>query len=410
MKKERTMNCQECSTYLYGYLQDAENIPSAVLGHIDNCVSCREQIGRLRSHLSLSCAQQEQSGLLRKHLQLHARLLNRWVSCDEVKPFLPALLVNGLQISIRTPVTAHIEHCSQCRTHLAEIQSLGLSQEQLVAAGTFLSASGKAEALPAKAEPVLQAVLESERSNTQTRLDDDASSGIRIRHCSQTTNRSRSIRYLLTGSLAAAAVFLVVSLLPTAAIGNLENVNRAVKSVSEVHLQRYSEKGDLIQEIWISKSLGFKIYKQPQKTFFKNLRSGQIVQITSGSDPVYLTEGLRDDDMYARLLPFDQLRDLPSQYEWNFVEDGILGDKRVHIYELTWQQAGTNMAVYKKWRAALDPQTFLPSRIEWYEKMEGEPDYILITRSEVAYPSKVRFLQKLEQEGLHRLLTGDHIE
>jgi hypothetical protein len=123
-----------------------------------------------------------------------------------------------------------------------------------------------------------------------------------------------------------------------------------------------------------------------------------------------LSEGLRDDDMYARLLPFDQIKDLPEQYEWNFIEDSVLNGQSVHIYELTWQHAGTGVTVFKKWRAALDTQTYLPYQIEWFERLQGEQEYVLMTRSEVQYPSKGRFLELLGEEGFQRFLTEDHAE
>lgn len=405
------MNCQECRNYFYGYLQNAEDVPAGVVTHMENCVTCREQVARLRRQLNVSETQQHQYALLRKHLRLHACLLDQWVSCSSVRPFLPALLMEGMQITVQTPVTAHLEHCSRCRQHLGSIRSLGLSPEQLVAAGAFMSAADETGALPEKAGPVLKAILQSEHSDIETNMNSRGSSGVKVRYrTAGMQHRSRSVRYLLTGSLAVAAVFFVITLLPTAAVGNLENVNRAVKSVSEVHLERYSEKDDLIQEIWMSKSLGFKIYKQPQKTFIKNMRSGQILQMTPGTDAMLLSEGLRDDDVYARLLPFDQLKDLPPQYEWTFVQDSVYQGKDVYIYELTWQTPGIGVTVYKKWRAALDTRTYLPYRIEWFEKIGSEQEFILLTRSEVQYPSKSQFLKLLEAEGFQRFLTGDHME
>jgi hypothetical protein len=410
MKKEKTMNCRESSQFFYCCLHNPEGVPSEVAAHIEHCADCRGQVDRLRGHLLASETQPQQNSLVRKHLRLHARLLDQWVGCAQVRPFLPALLIPEMKISVPTPVTAHLEHCSQCRTHLTEIQSLGLSPEQLIAAGTYMSGPDQTVNLPDNARSVLDSVLQAENSDLETRMDAIAA-GIKVRHRnSAPVSRSRSVRYWLTGGIAAAAVLLIVTLLPTAAIGNLENVNRAVKSVSEVHLQRYSDSGDLIQEIWISKSLGYKIYRQPEKTFIKNIRSCRIVQVTPDSAPVYLSQEPREDDSYARLLPFDQLKDLPPQFEWNFVEESVLDGRRVLIYELKWEHAGAALTVFKKWRAALDPETFLPCQIEWFEKMQGEDDYTLVTRSKVDYPSKARFLEKLEQENFYRFLTDDHME
>jgi hypothetical protein len=429
MKKEKSMNCKECQSYYYGYLEDKSNLPYEASNHIQICHNCQLEIKRLRHELKSSdVSSVDYKALLRKHLKLHMSVHEQWLSCRRVRPFMPALLIDFLHITQPTPVTLHLDQCRQCRSQLKQIQSLHLSCEKLIAAVDFLA--GKNEDLSVfedEAKHVLQAIRNAEESGVVTRMQKNVDSAeslanpipmpaspAKARHPHQavSTGRLRSINYLLTGGIAvAASILLVVMLLPTAASGNLKSVSQAIKSVDNIHLQRFSDKGELIQEIWMSRPLGFKIYKQPQTTFFKDVHTGRIVQIQPGGEPVYLSEGVREEDMYARLLPFDQLKDLPSDFEWTYIADKVLkSGQHVKLYELTWENTISGRTISKKWRASLDPETHLPYYIEWLEQIGDETEFHTITTSIVAYPSETKCLEQLKQEGLQRFLKVDHVE
>lgn len=423
------MNCKECQSYYYGYLEDKGNLPSEAVNHIQQCNDCQLEIKRLRHEVSCSdVSTVDHKALLRKHLMLHMSVHDQWLSCRRVRPIMPVLLIDYLRITQPTPVTLHLDQCRQCRSQLKQIQSLGLSCEKLMAAVDFLA--GKNEDLSVfedKAKHVLQAIRNAEESGVVTRMQKNINSTESVANStsmpdsfakayhsreSVSTGRLRSINYLLTGGIAvAASILLLVMLLPTAASGNLKSVSQAIKSVDNIHLQRFSDKGELIQEIWMSRPLGFKIYKQPQTTFFKDLNTGRIVQIQPGGEPVYLSEGVREEDLYARLLPFDQLKDLPSDFEWTYIADKLLkSGQHVKLYELTWKNTISGRIISKKWRASLDPETHLPYHIEWLEQIGDETEFQTITTSVVEYPSETKCQEQLKQEGFQRFLKVDQIE
>jgi hypothetical protein len=214
--------------------------------------------------------------------------------------------------------------------------------------------------------------------------------------------------FVMTSGFAAAAAIAVIMLFPLRAGGNLEKVNRAVNSVSNVHVLRYSRTDELIQEIWMSRSLGFKLYKESQNVLFKNLRSGIILQARPGNEPSE-HEGIREHEQYARLLPFEQLRDLPPGYTWNFRGESVLDSRHVRIYELVWDTGGPSLVIRRKWRGYLDEKTCLPYKIEWLEQV-ADQEYELSTTLLIDYPTEAQCLEQLNVAGFQRFLKDDHSE
>lgn len=417
------MDCKHVQDYYRVFLKDGTSVPGAAAAHVESCAQCREQIRLLSEQFGSQGPAQDEKYLLREHLKLHVRLMDRWISCSTVRPFMPALLVNFMKVTVDTPVTAHISHCAACQNDFRRIQQLGLKQNELIAAATFLADRQHAAALSADATQVLNAIAESRESGIETCMNSGGTnegageqtsevSSVRVRHSHQNVcgTRPGSLRYVLTGGVAAAAVLLVIMLLPTIASGNLKKLNQAVNSVSNVHVLRYSQQNELIQELWVSRSLGFKLYKQPQNTLFKDLRSGRVLQAQPGNEPAYLDNCIREEDRYAKLLPFEQLKDLPTGYQWDFIGDDVLeGGRPVKIYELTWETANFNPTIQSKWRGYLDADSYLPYRIERLEKI-SEQEFELVTILLVSYPSEAQCLEKLKQEGFQRFVTENQPE
>ncbi|MCE5186851.1 MAG: hypothetical protein LLF76_12070 [Planctomycetaceae bacterium] len=411
------MNCRENQKYYYAYQTGSSQVPAPVADHLERCETCQGQIQRLRDQLKPYIGSEDKT-LLREHLKLHARLEGQWISCQQVRPFLPALLLEGMGISTVTPVTAHVDECALCRKHLRQIRSLNLNSRQLLAACQYLAEAKDSCDGSERDSGLVRQIKEAPASGILTRMEaadsTDAEAGdpsiqVRFDEAHAVHRRWRSLNYILTGGIAAAALFMVITFLPGSVSGNLERVDRAVRSISNVHLQRYSSADELIQEIWMSWSLGFKLYKQPQNTFFKDVRTGRIMQRQEETGDLILSSGPREEDKYTRLLPFDQLKDLPAQYQWTFKGDEVLEDGRsVQVYELEWTSASPILIVAKRWRGYLDPSTHLPYRIEWFEKIADE--YELVTKLVVSYPSETVCLEEFKRQGFQRYLNEDQLK
>ncbi|MFC1781662.1 hypothetical protein ACFLZ8_05315 [Planctomycetota bacterium] len=64
-------------------------------------------------------------------LKLHFAYLGNKVTCNNVKPFLPVLSDSRLGVRIPTPITVHLDNCSQCQKDMQTIADINLNRIQL---------------------------------------------------------------------------------------------------------------------------------------------------------------------------------------------------------------------------------------------------------------------------------------
>ncbi len=128
--------CGCAEAYYYDFLDDRDgaNIPPSVIDHIQSCDYCRKRIRRLEQTLS-EVEQEGQQDIndneLIAELQHHFEYLGKCVECKDVKPFLPSLLSPSLRIKVPTPISSHVDRCSQCARDLRALSALHLRPEQL---------------------------------------------------------------------------------------------------------------------------------------------------------------------------------------------------------------------------------------------------------------------------------------
>ena len=88
--------CEQAETYFYDFINDkmGEQIPEEILSHILACQHCRKQINRLKEMLSQPQSNSESQGKGTRNarigmLALHFGYINKKVTCNTAKPFLP---------------------------------------------------------------------------------------------------------------------------------------------------------------------------------------------------------------------------------------------------------------------------------------------------------------------------------
>ena len=129
--------CRQAQQFYYDILTEdtAKQAPAEVHEHIAGCDHCQAEVQRLRS--CLESGEPDSSDLdssesaLEACLDLHFGYASRQVTCSYVKPFLPAMAGGGPQITIPTPITAHIDNCPGCTDDLRTIEQLHLTASQL---------------------------------------------------------------------------------------------------------------------------------------------------------------------------------------------------------------------------------------------------------------------------------------
>jgi len=130
--------CRQAELYYYDFLfaESHESIPEPIVNHIAGCEHCQRQMNQLKDAPSRPECHPD-SGQAQTHsavtttLKLHFAYIDKPVTCNVARPFLPALLDPALEIRIPTPVTAHLDHCQECSEDLETIRKLNLNSKQL---------------------------------------------------------------------------------------------------------------------------------------------------------------------------------------------------------------------------------------------------------------------------------------
>ena len=139
--------CEQTQLYYYDFLfQNGENdIPEKILCHIRQCGYCQKQIYKLKT--ALAGSEQNNSSMNEKNgtpivntLQRHFSYINKDILCANVKPFLPDMIDSSTQITIPTPITAHIDHCPECVNDLKTISNFNLNHHNLSRLSRLLAA------------------------------------------------------------------------------------------------------------------------------------------------------------------------------------------------------------------------------------------------------------------------------
>ena len=145
--------CQEAEAYYYDFLcQDEALVPKSARRHLAACPACQERIRCLRDALFETQRHPDPAdtwdGKTIEELAVQFQLLDEHVACRAVKCFLPRLALAAPQIRIPTPVTVHVDHCSQCAENLAAIRELNLTAPQLKRLSRFFESGRGAGASP----------------------------------------------------------------------------------------------------------------------------------------------------------------------------------------------------------------------------------------------------------------------
>ena len=89
--------CEQAKLY-YGFLCDEsrELIPESIVNHMEQCQNCQEQISHFKSALSQAEAhedsgQEQVSSAVTTMLKLHFAYVDKPVTCNTTKSFLPGL-------------------------------------------------------------------------------------------------------------------------------------------------------------------------------------------------------------------------------------------------------------------------------------------------------------------------------
>lgn len=436
-------NCQRAKAYYYIYLVDDSNerIPNDIVNHIDHCSYCQEQLRALSEKIDPideSYGKNSEDFALLVNLELQFNFINQPVSCNTVKPFLPVLASKSVNITIKTPITSHIDSCEKCSQDLENICKLGLTDEQLFTLGQiyaqinengadkkynsleYIEKIGDIDSetlsilrnIALRPESDVVSTFKANESILDTDNPDKYSTHITERARQYIQSKSKT----LIKPLAAAAAILVFvftffnnSKVDAVDISQMYN---ALGKVKHVHIVYYSaETRTIINEKWISPATNTKIIKTPDTIVLWDIKNRQKKSKQTGIDNIEISNLNKNQLNQIKatmqtpwsLLPFTNFKDLPDDAVWQQVEDQNLISKYqdAEIYDLTWsRKAITGSNTWYKTRCIINTQSHLPERMEYFDKLSINDDYKLANFKEIDYIALDEFNQIIKDSGI----------
>ncbi|MEN6306629.1 MAG: hypothetical protein ABFD91_02635 [Anaerohalosphaeraceae bacterium] len=395
MTKENNIQCQQASACYFDYLShNRSDIPDDMAVHISNCPDCQSEIKKLDCCIHDPLDVQSLATKV-QYLALHHRLLNEWVSCDDIKPFLVLMNQASGDAPWRTAVTAHLESCPQCQSRFQTIRKMNMSFEQAQCAISFLADQPDSDMLSQALLKDLVKIKNSENSGIYTRAELTADGrleiGVKQLQAVKGSTRSKpagavSRRLWIRAGLAA-SILMGISIcflsVPSAEGIALKQVYRAVEQIKNCRIQIFvPEQTKPVQTILISRELQIQMYQNSGNATLWDLNKQTMLNSNSISqEPVRQASlpPLQASQKGFGLMPFNSIRDLPATYSWVQVEGAAQAGDNQQVYDLQWGQSDNPKGqIARRWRGFLNASTMLPDRIEWWEQLPNQKEQLMM--------------------------------
>jgi hypothetical protein len=453
--------CKQASIFYYDYIQNAglRDVEPEIFRHIEKCALCQSEIERLKVILVEPINQTMTEKTNRRNIQIttilasHFNLINKEVTCEVAKSFMPSLADLSFDIKIPTPITVHIENCNLCRHNLDTIRKLNLAHEQLTHLGQIIAEHNGECELPERlikslalldidndALAELKSIIERKESDivteyiTTRKVSIKSSKGFygdyknwpaeilihdrkkettdRIDLTHSLSGRRSHIRQLLKPSAAIAAMTIVAIWLFVGTLAKavkFDDIYNAIGKIQNICLiSGTSEVAEATQKVWISKDLDIKLFYSANHWTLWDIKNEARKSRTSESaywetnklDNAELTNVRQTMDIPLALLPFQSPHSLPDKYDWKPLSDKeVIGQfPNTQVYDLLWSDKTVNGSlVYYRWRVYINKDTLLPKRVEYWQKHLSVGKYELKNWTNITYP-QTREVEKLIYE------------
>ena len=381
---EDNLSCSDARAAIPAVVSMAFHETNAeILKHLCTCSNCRKQLYLHRESV-------------RKELLLNGAFQNGF-PCESVSAadLYDYCLPYGIDpaddqyIEFRESLTSHLSGCPKC---LAKMQQLHRTISNIAERAeseviTIYNIDESAKTKPySESEPYAGFPISSEIAGTENNLHIEQPKTINLTTRLKQKASALNMKPLLKAGLAAAAVIVIgLALLlnsPAAKAVTLDQVYRAVEKVKNVYISKFGpDKAELIQEMWISRSLNIYMMSKTSEglvlvdTAKKHRRTKQPGRASTEAKPLsdgYYAEIEKTMAGYLGLLPFAHISDVPKDANWSRT------DESCEVYELTWtDKTYGGVPVFRKSLYFVDPETGLPNKVELYVQSSTAGEYYL---------------------------------
>lgn len=388
---EDDFSCSEARMAIPDVVSMAFHETSAeVLKHLCTCPDCRERLYLHRESV-------------RKELMSDGAI-NKGFPCESVTAadIYDYCLPYGIDPAddeydeFRESLTSHLRSCPTC---LAKIQELHRTISNITerAESGVITVYNIDESEFSTGFPV---VSETAGAEDYIHASKPAAVGI-VTRLKEKTSATKVKPFLKAGLAAAAVIAIGFALLfnsPAAGAVTIEQIRRAFENAKNIYIATFTDKMELTQENWVSRSLNIYMTKTRGKLVLldvANKRKSEKDASTNTVETSVLSNKMIAgvEDMMTNFLGLVPLAELALKTDnielkplGNDLENGT---EAIEIYELTWhEKARDESTIYRKWRLFIDLKTNRPQRTEFYRKLLGDNRYILVSTKEFKYISE----------------------
>jgi hypothetical protein len=373
---------------------------SEILKHLCTCPICRMLIYKERQKLCDS---------LPEYAPSHGFPCESASASDFFDYVIPYGIdpANDQYAKFRESFTSHVANCPKCLAKMQELHKtiyrISERAESDVVTIYQIDESAKAQAASGTEELYAGFPI---RIDVKQHEEAKAEQPVPAIDFAATLKQKVSVKKLKplfkTGAVAAAVIFIAVALLlniPTAKAVTLERIYEAIEKIKNVYIASFTpSKKEPTQELWISRTLNIYMTKTAKQSVLWDIANGtrKTKQLDIGiTETVGLTDDIiagikRKTSSALDLMPFYDISDVPEGADWSRVADKDLeaAAEGVEVYDLTWtERAYDGSTVSKKWRFFINAKADLPQKIEIYQILPADTEYILKSLMMVEYLS-----------------------
>lgn len=429
--------CEEASTYYYDYLINGELQQKGIEEHIKNCPRCQKKIQELKEIINKTSeenvngrrSRDDETGhyyksraKIIKMLEAHFSYSGQQVGCRDVRAFLPTLLIQSLRIRIPTPVTAHLDNCSECRDDLDKIRKLNLNNNQLMELSEYFADEGKKSFNTpgmGSASKIAEEIENRPESGVKTvcrlkQADKDLSGAepVNVEIIQGAKSRSENIflpsALKATAAAAAVLVFMVVlwfNASPAGAI-SIEKLYDRLRGVKNAYKAKFIPgRQQPVQQEWVSRERGVIIVKNDtgvalwnfEENYSRIIKNGSKIK-KSGLSDARAVSLKRTLEGALGIIPFENPSELPAGAEWKKLDNVTANaeQENYEVYELSWQENTFDAAeIEKNYRFFINRRTQLPEKVRLYRK-DSNGQMKLAYYTVIEYPDTIKMNKIIE--------------
>ena len=345
-----------------------------VLKHLSMCSDCRKELFRYREGLRQKLTNDGND--------------QGTIPCDAVSPsdIYDYAFPYGIDPSddeyaeFREPLASHLGGCPRCLAKVQELQKTiySIVERPETEVVTVYHMDEPAE-------------VKAESGADHARQSKAISFTAQLKH----TVLSPKVRPWLKTSVAAAAVVLVGFILmsnePTVEADSWSQMRTAIEKARNLHISTiYTDKEELTYERWVSRSLGYHMFKNVKETTLSNFTNKLHKVRQRGSGEITI-ENLPDSMIseieknlagFLNLIPQIPMSEELKKSNWSRATDDDLAMANTNdkVYDLVWTETtATGVSIPYKRRYYVDPKTSIPNKIEFCRKSTENDEYTLVS-------------------------------